>query len=121
MRPGPAHNRRNNNDRLAAAINNDTTGQATVRDTSVGIAIKGTSSGPFTVVGSNFAPGTTAADIQSALEPVAGETMSCYVVSQRPAVTAEIVFAERWSAENAVANFHNQRVLLYSTLSVKVI
>lgn len=106
----PSNNRRNGDDRLEAALN-DTSGQATVRDNSVGISIKGTSSGPFTVAGSNFAPGTTAADIQSAVEPMSGPTLSCYIVSQHPTVTAELVFAERWSAEKAIANFHNQRVL----------
>ena len=106
----PAQTRRNEDDRLAAAIGN-TSGQATVRVNSVGISIKGASSGPFTVIGSNFAPGTTAADIQSAIEPISGQTLSCVIVSQRPTVTAEIAFAERSSAENAVANFHNQRVL----------
>lgn len=62
------------------------------------------------VVGSNFAPGTTAADIQSALEPVSGPMLSCRVIAQRPTVTAEFAFAEKWTAENVVANFHNQRV-----------
>lgn len=82
-----------------------------VRNNPAGMSIKGTSSGPFTVVGSNFAPGTTAADIQSALEPMVGApVLSCVVTSHRPAVTAEIVFEERWPAENVIANFHNQRV-----------
>lgn len=45
------------------------------------------------------------------MEPVAGQTLNCFIVSQRPTVSAEIVFAERWSAENAIANFHNQRVM----------
>lgn len=75
------------------------------------MSIKGASSGPFVVIGSNFAPGTTAADIQSALEPVCGSVMNCWIISQYPAVTAEITFAEKWSAENTVANFHNQKVL----------
>lgn len=62
------------------------------------------------MVGSNFAPGTTAADIQSAVEPIAGQTLSCLVTSNRPTVVAEIVFAERSSAEAVIANFHNQKV-----------
>lgn len=109
-----ANNRRQDDGRLAAALNNAGAAQTTVRNNNntnnPGIAIKGTSSGPFTVVGSNFAPGTTAADIQSAVEPIAGQTLSCFVTSERHTVTAEITFDERWSAENAIANFHNQKV-----------
>ncbi|KAE8134941.1 hypothetical protein BDV38DRAFT_253436 [Aspergillus pseudotamarii] len=88
---------------------NPASGQATVRDGPVGLSIKGTGSGPFVVVGSNFAPGTTAADIQSALEPVTGNILRCWVTSQHPTVTAEVTFAEKWAAESAIANFHNQR------------
>lgn len=84
--------------------------QSNIRDNSGGLAIKGASSGPFVIVGSNFAPGTTAADIQSALEPLSGPVLNCWITSQYPAVTAEIAFAEKWSAENIVANFHNQKV-----------
>lgn len=62
------------------------------------------------VVGSNFAPGTTAADIQSALEPIAGPMLSCRVIGHHPMVTAEFEYADKWNAENVVANFHNQRV-----------
>lgn len=98
----------NYDNRLASALNNSA-GQANIRDNSAGISIKG-ASGPFTVIGSNFAPGTTAADIQSAVEPIAGQTISCLVVSQRPTVAAEIVFAEKWAAETVIANFHNQKV-----------
>lgn len=69
------------------------------------------------MIGSNFAPGTTAADIQSALEPVGGAIVSCRVVSTYPTVTAEMAFAERQGAESVVANFHNQRVSTVYTLS----
>jgi hypothetical protein len=88
---------------------NSANGQATVRNAG-GINIKGASSAPPVVIGSNFAPGTTAADIQSAIEPVSGKIISCWITSQKPTVTAEITFAETSSAEKAVANFHNQRV-----------
>ncbi|KAF7588800.1 hypothetical protein BBP40_005193 [Aspergillus hancockii] len=100
--------RRPDEDRLMSALN-PANGQATVRDDPVGMSIKGVGSGPFAVVGSNFAPGTTAADIQSALEPITGSILSCWVTSQHPAVTAEVTFAEKWAAESAIANFHNQR------------
>ncbi len=89
---------------------NPENGQATVRNGGGGINIKGASATPPVVIGSNFAPGTTAADIQSAIEPVSGKIVSCWITSQKPTVTAEITFAEKSSAEKAVANFHNQRV-----------
>jgi hypothetical protein len=91
---------------LIAALNSDT-GQATIRKN--GIVIKGAGAGPFIVLGSNFAPGTTAADIQSALEPAGGEMVSCRVTSQYPVVTAEMIFAERWGAENVIANFNGRK------------
>ncbi|OOQ82368.1 hypothetical protein PEBR_39329 [Penicillium brasilianum] len=103
----PTHQRRPNTDRLQAALKSGN-GQATVRPAPPGMTIKG-SSGPFVVVGGNFAPGTTAADIQSAIEPISGPMLSCIVTSSHPTVTAEFTFSEKWCAENAVANFHNQR------------
>lgn len=105
-----ANKRRPDEDRLISALN-PANGQSAIRDHTGGMSIKGASSGPFVVIGSNFAPGTTAADIQSALEPICGSVMNCWIISQYPAVTAEITFAEKWSAENTVANFHNQKVL----------
>ncbi|KAL4880744.1 hypothetical protein BJY04DRAFT_190739 [Aspergillus karnatakaensis] len=100
--------RRPDEDRLMSALN-PAKGQANVRNNKGGINIKGASSAPFVVVGSNFAPGTTAADIQSAIEPVSGKILTCWVTSHNPTVTAEITFAEKTAAEKAVANFHNQR------------
>ncbi|OXV06578.1 hypothetical protein Egran_05648 [Elaphomyces granulatus] len=81
------------------------TRQATIRDN--GITIKGTGTGKFIIQGSNFAPGTTAADIQSTFEPVGGDMLSCRITSQFPTVRAEMVFADRSGAENVVASFHN--------------
>ncbi|KAJ5194090.1 hypothetical protein N7491_001426 [Penicillium cf. griseofulvum] len=72
------------------------------------MTIKG-ASGPFIVVGRNFAPGTTAADIQSALEPITGPMISCQIVANQPSVVAEFAYAEKTAAELVVANFHNQR------------
>ncbi|CAG8010219.1 unnamed protein product [Penicillium olsonii] len=71
-------------------------------------SIKG-ASGPFVVIGTNFAPGTTAADIQSAFEPTTGPILSCRIVANSPAIVAEITFTDKSTAELAVANFHNQR------------
>jgi hypothetical protein len=41
---------------------------------------------------------------------VGGEVVSCRITSQAPTVTAEIAFAEKWGAENVIANYHNQKV-----------
>ncbi|KAL4807248.1 hypothetical protein BDV18DRAFT_137198 [Aspergillus unguis] len=103
-----ARRRRPDEDRLVSALHAGNA-QATVRNSTGGINIKGASTAPPVVVGSNFAPGTTAADIQAAIEPVSGRIVSCWVTSQKPTVTAEITFAETSAAEKAVANFHNQR------------
>ncbi|KAL2856654.1 hypothetical protein BJY01DRAFT_242700 [Aspergillus pseudoustus] len=104
----PARRRRPDENRLLSALN-PSNGQAAVRNTDGGISIKGAGSESFVVVGKNFAPGTTAADIQSAIEPVSGKIVSCWVTSHQPTVTAEITFQEKSSAEKAVANFHNLR------------
>ena len=66
--------------------------------------------GPYTVVGSNFAPGTTAADIESAMAPHGGEMLGCQITSHRPTVVAEMVYAEKARGENIIATFNNKRV-----------
>ena len=66
--------------------------------------------GPCVVVGSNFAPGTTAADIESAMIPSGGEMQSCKIVSYSPILVAEMLFAERANAENVIATFNNKKV-----------
>lgn len=77
-----------------------------------GITIKGTGSGPFVVLARNFAPGTNAADIEAALEPVAGKIVGVNIQTYSPYVTAEIGCAEKWGAEAIVAQFHGQKVRL---------
>ena len=73
------------------------------------ISIRGTA-GPYVVIGSNFAPGTTAADIESAMIPSGGEMQSCRILSASPTVIAEMVFAEKQNAENVIATFNNKKV-----------
>lgn len=72
------------------------------------ISIRGLA-GPAVVIGSNFAPGTTAADIQSAMEPVGGQIQSCRVITARPTVIAEVVFNDRAGAEAVIETFNNQK------------
>ncbi len=102
------------NDRLFAALQSDsvqkgTSEQISIRGASKGITIRGVA-GPFVVMASNFANGTTASDIQTAMEPHGGEVVSCKVITAHPTVMAEIVFVEKSGAENVIATFNNQKV-----------
>ncbi|KAG7290236.1 hypothetical protein NEMBOFW57_000234 [Staphylotrichum longicolle] len=72
-----------------------------------GMTIRGLA-GPFVVMAQNFAPGTTAADIESAMTPVGGIVTSCRVLKQHPIVIAEIVFESKEGADNVIATFNNQ-------------
>ncbi|EXJ78018.1 hypothetical protein A1O3_09177 [Capronia epimyces CBS 606.96] len=79
-----------------------------------GLSIKG-KAGPFVVEASNFAPGTTAADIESALQSdtlddngISG-MISCRIVSNGPTVVAEMAFAEKSIADKVISTYHNQR------------
>jgi hypothetical protein len=58
----------------------------------------------------NFAPGTTAADIESAVTPIGGLVTRCRVLKTHPIVIAEIVFESKEGADNVVATFNNQTV-----------
>ncbi|KAL2264033.1 hypothetical protein VTK26DRAFT_3337 [Humicola hyalothermophila] len=72
-----------------------------------GMTIRGLA-GPFVVMAQNFAPGTTAADIESAMTPVGGIITSCRLLKQHPIVIAEIVFESKEGADNVIATFNNQ-------------
>lgn len=69
------------------------------------------------VVASNFAPGTTAADIESVMQPIGGNMAGCRLVASSPTVIAEMVFLERAGADNVIAMFNNKRVSLTRILS----
>ena len=76
------------------------------------ISIRG-KAGPYVVVGSNFAPGTTAADIESAMMPSGGEMQSCRILTSTPTVIAEMVFGEKHNAESVISTFNNKKVGLF--------
>lgn len=107
----PKNSRRSNADRIQNAVHSGSQ-QAIIRKPNPGLSIKG-ASGPFIVLGSNFAQGTVASDIQTALEQTSGRMLSCRIISHNPTVTAELAFEDKWQAENVVANFHNQKVRLH--------
>ncbi|PHH53773.1 putative RNA-binding protein [Ceratocystis fimbriata CBS 114723] len=80
--------------------------QNRAQDTS-GISIRGLA-GPYAVMAQNFAPGTTAADIESAMSQVGGEMLSCEIMLTTPFILAEMVFATREGGERVVARFNGQ-------------
>jgi len=71
------------------------------------ISIKGLA-GPYIVMAKNFAQGTTADDIESAMTPVGGVCLSCRIITANPTVIAEIIFESREGADNVVSTFNNQ-------------
>ncbi|KAI0834903.1 hypothetical protein F5Y06DRAFT_277487 [Hypoxylon sp. FL0890] len=82
--------------------------QAPAQPSGQGITIRGLA-GPFAVMAHNFAPGTTAADIESAMTPVGGLIISCRLVKTHPLVVAEIVFESKEGADRVIQTFHNER------------
>jgi RNA recognition motif len=58
----------------------------------------------------NLAPGTTAADIESAMTPVGGVVLGCRLIAERPKVIAELIFESKEGADNVVETFNNQNV-----------
>ncbi|KAK4173996.1 hypothetical protein QBC36DRAFT_193397 [Triangularia setosa] len=72
-----------------------------------GLTIRGLA-GPYVVIAQNFAPGTTAADIESAMTPAGGIITSCRVLKQSPIVIAEIIFESKEGADNVIAMFDKQ-------------
>ncbi|KAI6354691.1 hypothetical protein MCOR25_008484 [Pyricularia grisea] len=79
--------------------------QATVRNS--GISIRGLA-GPPVVMAQNFAPGTTAADIESAFTPCGGIVTSCRLLKTSPIIIAEIVFEDPNGAQRVIDQFNNQ-------------
>lgn len=77
-----------------------------------GINIKGMA-GPYTVIASNFAPGTTAADIESVMMPIGGEMTSCRLVASQPTVIAEMLFVEKTGADNVINMFNGKKVIRF--------
>jgi hypothetical protein len=73
------------------------------------ITIRG-AAGPYCVVASNFAPGTTAADIESVMAPVGGELSGCKLVSASPTVIAEMLFLDKTGADNVINMFNGKKV-----------
>jgi hypothetical protein len=85
---------------------------------STGFSIRGVANtGPFTVIASNFAPGTTAADIEAVMAPHAGETLGCKLLASSPTVMVELQVVTKEGAENVIATFNNQKVAIHCNLA----
>lgn len=74
-----------------------------------GLTIRGLA-GPYIVLAQNFAPGTTAADIESAMTPIGGIINRCRIIKTSPMVIAEIEFQTKEGADAAINQFNNQTV-----------
>jgi hypothetical protein len=74
---------------------------------SKGISIRGLA-GPFCVMAQNFAPGTTAADIESAMTPIGGEMESCRIIKTKPIMIVEMVFLSREGGEQVIKTFNDK-------------
>lgn len=75
--------------------------------------IRGAASGPYIVRAQNFAPGTTAADIESVMQNVGGQMTYCKLVASTPTVIAEMSFVDRTGAEKVIEMFNNKKVCEY--------
>ncbi|KAF2968469.1 hypothetical protein GQX73_g5112 [Xylaria multiplex] len=113
-RPSAQNTRSNRINKLANAFTRTTASPNNTQQMNVvdshqgrGITIKGLA-GPFAVLAQNFAPGTTAADIESALTPVGGLISSCRLVKTHPIVIAEIVFESKEGADRVIERFDKQ-------------
>lgn len=85
--------------------------QTASNGTSGGFNIKGAGGvSQCTVIATNFAPGTTAADIDAVMAPVGGALLRCKLISSQPTVMAEMVFADVEGAENVIATFNGKKV-----------
>ncbi|QSZ30048.1 hypothetical protein DSL72_004566 [Monilinia vaccinii-corymbosi] len=113
---------RTRNDRLAKAFNGSaSTPNLSAQYNIVGkaptgsLSIKGLA-GPYVVMAENFARGTSAQDIESAMSSVGGVPLSCRLISTYPKVIAEIIFDAKDVADTVIHTFNNQEAdgnLLY--------
>ncbi|KAH8169582.1 pentatricopeptide repeat protein [Sarocladium implicatum] len=64
--------------------------------------------GPFCVMAQNFARGTTAADVESAMTPIGGPMESCRLVKTEPFILVEMLFSSKEGGEKVIETFNNQ-------------
>ncbi|KAF7539322.1 hypothetical protein G7054_g2226 [Neopestalotiopsis clavispora] len=108
--PTGPRNANNRAARLANAVSRTPNAQMNIAQApapSRGLSIRGLA-GPYAVMAQNFAPGTTAADIESAMTPVGGIVSSCKLIKVQPIVIAEVVFESKEGANRVIQTFNNQ-------------
>jgi hypothetical protein len=108
---------------LANALSNASNNQANIKSTPTGpssssnksksnakgaMNIRGLAGGPCIVQAQNFAPGTSAADITSAIAHITGPIIRCKLIATAPIVIAEIILPDRDSADRLVEAFNGQ-------------
>lgn len=78
----------------------------------------GEAASTFSVIAQNFAPGTTAADIESVLAPEPGDAglIRCRLIASNPTVIAELVFSKKDTADAIITTFNNKKVGLIAVL-----
>lgn len=76
------------------------------------ISFRGAAATSQVVVAQNFAPGTTAADIESVMVDVGGEVTECKLVSEEPTVIAEMTFVNKSGAEAVINTFNGKKVFI---------
>ena len=102
--------------RLSAAVDRMDTSSDTPQQVNIvkpapgmGLTIRGLA-GPFTIMAQNFAPGTTAADIESAMTPIGGEMVSCNIIKTKPIMIVEMSFVSREGGERVIETFNDKTV-----------
>jgi len=97
-------------DKFASVLNRNANPPARKND-APGFNIRGVANGgPYTIIASNFAPGTTAADIEAVMAPHAGETLGCRLLTAAPTVMVELQCVTKEGADNVIATFNGQKV-----------
>jgi len=105
-------------DKFASVLNRNS--NPTPRNDAPGFNIRGVANGgPYTVIASNFAPGTTAADIEAVMAPHAGETLGCRLLTASPTVMVELQVVTKEGAENVIATFNSQKVSRFAGTTIQ--
>ncbi|KAI5360887.1 putative nucleotide-binding alpha-beta plait domain superfamily, RNA-binding domain superfamily [Septoria linicola] len=73
------------------------------------ISFRGAAVSQHVVVAQNFAPGTTAADIESVMTDVGGAVVECKLTQETPIVIAEMTFVEKSGAEAVINTFNGKK------------
>ncbi|KAM3421715.1 hypothetical protein BST61_g2097 [Cercospora zeina] len=73
------------------------------------ISFRGAATSQHVVVAQNFAPGTTAADIESVMTDVGGTVVNCKLTAETPTVVAEMTFEDKSGAEAVINTFNGKK------------